>query len=203
MKRQILTGAITAGFVVACCGHAAAQDASASARLQKLEQAVTQLQAENQQLKAEIQSEAPSPMTGVPTGKFDISSSVTSIQLFGELLTVYRVNEGAAAGRDAGDTGQQDRLRYRLHLGTNMKVADGWTMGVVVETASIGRGRAGDPGSGRHQRRQLCQGKQQHDIGGHTDYDDRGYGRDRYRRENGQRHGDQVCHRRRDGQRRW
>jgi hypothetical protein len=147
MKRQILTGAITAGFVVACCGTAAAQDASVSesARLQKLEQAVTQLQAENQQLKGQIQSEGASamtgagPMTGTPNGKFDISTPVTSIQLFGELLIRYFVNEGAAAGRDAGDVGQEDRLRYRLRLGTNIKVTDGWTMGVVLETNSAAR----------------------------------------------------------------
>ena len=71
MKRQILTGAISAGFVVACCGTAQADDAEAQ-RLQKLEQAVTQLQAENQQLKGQIQTEAAGPMTGVPEGKFDI-----------------------------------------------------------------------------------------------------------------------------------
>jgi hypothetical protein len=73
---------------IACCGTAAAQDASESARLQKLEEAVTQLQAENQQLKGQIQTEAAGPMTGVPEGKFDISSSVTSIQLFGDLMIV-------------------------------------------------------------------------------------------------------------------
>lgn len=138
MKRQILTGAITAGFVVACCGSAKADDTEA-ARLQKLEQAVTQLQAENQQLKGQIQSEAAGPMTGMPEGKFDISQSVTSIQIFGEVLIRYFVNEGAAGGRDAGDVGQEDRLRYRLRLGTNVKVADGWSMGVVLETNSAGR----------------------------------------------------------------
>ena len=138
MKRQILTGAISAGFVVACCGTAQADDTETQ-RLQKLEQAVTQLQAENQQLKGQIQTEAAGPMTGVPEGKFDISQSVTSIQIFGELLIRYFVNEGAAGGRDAGDVGQEDRLRYRLRLGTNVKVADGWSMGVVLETNSAAR----------------------------------------------------------------
>jgi outer membrane murein-binding lipoprotein Lpp len=145
MNRHILSGAIAAGFVVACCGRASAQDASNSttsnsARLQKLEAAVTQLQQENQQLKSQIQAEGPAEAPAPPNGKFDIASSVTSIKIFGDLLMCYRINEGVAAGRDAGDTGQQDRLRYRLHLGTNINVADGWTMGVVLETASIGRG---------------------------------------------------------------
>jgi len=148
MKRQILTGAITAGFVVAYCGAAAAQDPSESARLQKLEEAVTQLQTENQQLKGQIQTEAAGPMTGVPEGKFDISSSVTSIQIFGDLGLTYRVNEAAAAGRDAGDVGQEDRLRYRLRLGTNVHVADGWTMGVVLETSSNGRSTTVTLGNG-------------------------------------------------------
>jgi len=140
MNRQILSGSIAAGIAIICSGTAAAQDASNAARIEKLEQAVTQLQAENAQLKSQIQTEAAGPMTGMPEGKFDISSSVTAIQIFGDLMMCYRVNEGAAAGRDAGDVGQQDRLRYRLHLGTNVHVADGWTMGVVLETASIGRG---------------------------------------------------------------
>ena len=150
MKRQILTGAIAAGIAVVGCGTAAAQDASATeaARLQKLEEAVNQLQAENQQLKGQIQAEAAGPMTGVPEGKFDISSSVTSIKLFGDLGITYRVNEGAAAGRDAGDTGQEDRLRYRLRLGTNINVTDGWTMGVQLETSSSARSTTVTLGAG-------------------------------------------------------
>jgi Putative porin len=150
MKRQILSGAITAGIFIACAATASAQDSDNSARLQKLEQAVTQLQAENQQLKNQIQGELSTAVEtqAQPNGKFDIASSVTSIQIFGDLMMCYRVNEGMAAGRDAGDTGQQDRMRYRLHLGTNVNVADGWTMGVVLETASIGRGSLVTLGAG-------------------------------------------------------
>jgi hypothetical protein len=140
MKKHLISGAITAGIVVACCGSAVAQDASESARLKKLEDAVTQLQAENQHLKDLIHGEVASEISTMPAGKLDISTPVTSIQLFGDLLLCYRVNEGMAAGRDAGDTGQQDRVRYRLHLGANIRVTDVWTMGVVLETASIGRG---------------------------------------------------------------
>jgi hypothetical protein len=144
MKRHLLSGAIAAGIVAACSGRAAAQDASESARLQKLEQAVSQLQQENQQLKSQIgtgaaQAASPGAAPGQPNGKFDISSSVTSIRIFGDLGITYRVNEAVAAGRDANDTGQLDRLRYRLRLGTDVKVADGWTMGVVLETNANGR----------------------------------------------------------------
>jgi len=148
MKRQILTGAITASIAAAAGGTAAAQDVSEATRLQKLEQAVTQLQAENQQLKGQIQAEAAGPMTGVPEGKFDIGSSVTSIQLFGDLGLTYRVNEATAAGRDVGDVGQEDRLRYRLRLGTNIHVADGWTMGVVLESNSSARSTTVTLGAG-------------------------------------------------------
>ena len=140
MKKQILSGSIAAGLALACSGTAAAQDASNSERLQKLEQAVTQLQAENQQLKDQVQGEAAGPMTGMPESKFDIASSVTAIKLWGDLMICYRVNEGAGAGRDAGDVGQLDRLRYRLRLGSNVRVTDGWTMGVVMETGAVGRG---------------------------------------------------------------
>ena len=72
MNRQILSGSIAAWIAIICTGTAAAQDASNAARIEKLEQAVTQLQAENQQLKGQIQAEAAGPMTGVPEGKFDI-----------------------------------------------------------------------------------------------------------------------------------
>jgi hypothetical protein len=147
MKRQILTGAMTAVIVFACCGAASAQDASESARLKKLEDAVAQLQAENQQLKDQIHSEVASDLATMPAGKFDIASSVTSIQLFGEMQIRYSVNEGVAAGRDAGDSGQQDRLRYKLRLGTNIHVTDGWTMGVVLETNANARSAAVTLGS--------------------------------------------------------
>jgi Putative porin len=148
MKRQILTGSIAAVLVLGCGGAAVAQDASESARIKRLEDAVAQLQAENKQLKDQIHTEVASEMSTMPAAKLDISSPVTSIQLFGDLMICYRVNEGVAAGLDASDTGQRDRLRYRLHLGANIRVTDGWTMGVVLETASIGRGALVTLGAG-------------------------------------------------------
>jgi outer membrane murein-binding lipoprotein Lpp len=138
MKRQILTGAISAGLVVAGCGAAAAAD-SESARLRKLEEAVSQLQQENEQLKNQIHTEVASEIATLPAGKINISQPVTEVKLYGELLTRYFVNEAVAAGRDAGDTGEKNRLRYRLRLGADIKVTDGWSMGVVLETNNAAR----------------------------------------------------------------
>ena len=137
MKRQILTGAISAGIAVAFCGNASAE--SESARLKKLEDAVSQLQAENAQLKDQIHTEVHSELATMPAGKLNISTPVTEMRLYGEAMSRYFVNEAVAAGKDAGDTGQKNRLRYRLRLGADIKVTDGWSMGVVLETNNAAR----------------------------------------------------------------
>jgi len=145
-RKYILTGAIAAALLAGGWSTSAqAQEMSNSERLKKLEQAVGQLQEENANLKAQIHSEVASEISTMPAGKLNLSTPVTEMKLYGDLMLCYRVNEAVAAGLDANDTGQKNRLRYRLRLGSDIKVTDGWSMGVVLETGSIARGNHCDP----------------------------------------------------------
>ena len=139
MTKRILTGAIFTTFALSCRSTVMAEDSNA-ARLKKLEAAVSQLQQENQDLKQQIHSEVSSELATLPAGKINISTPVTEMKLYGSLSMAYRIDEAVAAGRDASDTGEKNRLRYALRLGADVKVTDGWTMGVELQTASIGRG---------------------------------------------------------------
>jgi hypothetical protein len=141
--RRTIIPAFIALSAAALGGSAFAQDTAQSALIDKLVQKGILSTKDGQELQTELQTEAaqnaPSQQPGGGKGIFDISSPVTSIQLFGDLRIRYAVNEGAAGGRDTGDVGQRDRLRYALHLGTNVHVADGWTMGVVLESSANAR----------------------------------------------------------------
>src|SRR6478752_2297538 len=103
MIRSILCGTI-----------ALAADTSEDARLKKLEAAVGQLQQENASLKNELHSQESTDFASSTAAKIKMSDSITEVKLYGEGRLRYFMNEGVAAGRDAGDTGQRERLRYRL-----------------------------------------------------------------------------------------
>jgi hypothetical protein len=143
--RRMIIPAFIALSAAALGGSALAQDVGQSALIDKLVQKGVLSTKDAQEIQSELQTEAaaaqsaPSQQPAVGKGLFDISSPVTSIQLFGDLRIRYNINEGAAGGRDAGDVGQRDRLRYNLHLGTNVHVTDGWTLGVVLESSASAR----------------------------------------------------------------
>ncbi len=71
--------------------------------------------------------------------KLKLSDSVTEMKIFGEARLRYFVNEAEAAGLDAGDHGQRDRFRYRLRLGSDLKLHDGWSAGFLLETNNSAR----------------------------------------------------------------
>ena len=141
--RRIIVPAFLALSAATLGGSAFAQDAVQSALIDKLVQKGILSTKDGQELQTELQTEATqnaaTQAATAPNGKFDISSPVTSIKLFGDLRIRYAVNEGVAGGRDAFDTGQRDRLRYALHLGANVKVTDNWTLGVVLESSASAR----------------------------------------------------------------
>jgi len=112
---------------------------SEDARLKKLEDAVTQLQQENAALKQQIQNEVHTEVSALPASKIDISAPVTKLRIYGEGRLRYFMNEGVAAGLDAGDTGQRERLRYRLRLGADINLQDNWMLGVLLETGNVAR----------------------------------------------------------------
>jgi len=141
MTRFILCGTIALAIASAT---ALAADTSEDARLKKLEDAVSQLQKENATLKGELQSQGATPSSNADfassaAAKIKMSDSITEMRLFGEARLRYFMNEGVAAGLDAGDTGQRDRLRYRLRLGADFKLQDNWMFGVVLETSTSAR----------------------------------------------------------------
>jgi hypothetical protein len=151
---------------------------SDSARLEKLEAAVEMLQKENAQLKAEVSSlkthagpahvagEGPTkteisydgktyveknvPVEKSSADKWKLSSSITELELYGDVRLRYQYNGGETKDRGpvaapgsgiAGinDWQERDRERYRLRLGLRGTLLDDWFFGVRLETSANGR----------------------------------------------------------------
>ena len=74
--------------------------------------------------------------------KLRLSESVKEMKIFGEIRLGYRYNEGEAAGLDAGDHGERNRLRYLLRLGTDLRLHGGWSAGFMLETNNNARSSA-------------------------------------------------------------
>ena len=136
MIRFILSGTLALAIVSA---SALAADSSEAARLKKLEDAVSQLQQENVALKNELHAQEATDFASSPAAKIKMADSVTEVRLFGEARLRYFMNEGVAAGTDAGDSGQRERLRYRLRLGADIKLQDNWMFGFQLETGTSAR----------------------------------------------------------------
>ncbi len=79
------------------------------------------------------------PDINTSASKLKLSDSVTQAKIYGEVRLGYRINEGEAAGLDAGDHGQRDRLRYILRLGTDIVLHDGWSAGFMFEEGNQAR----------------------------------------------------------------
>ena len=131
MTKSILAGTIALAITSA---GALSADTSEDARISKLEAAVSQLQQENAALKNELHTQESTDFASSAAAKIKMSDSITQMRLFGEARLRYFMNEGVAAGADAGDTGQRDRLRYRLRLGADFQLQDNWMFGVLLET---------------------------------------------------------------------
>lgn len=131
MRRSIIAGTL----MTAICLGAKAEE-SESVRLKKLEDAVQTLKEENTALKKEIDTTSSDTNAA---NKLKISPSVESISLYGEARLRYFSNMGEAAGKDAGDSAQRERLRYRLRLGSDIKLDDNWAVGVLLETGNVAR----------------------------------------------------------------
>jgi Putative porin len=156
-----------------------AQSASDSARIEKLEQAVELLEKQNAELKAEVNSlkkhEAPAPKVAAegPTkteivydgktyveksvplekssaDKWKLSTSITEMELYGDIRLRYQYNGGETQSRGpvaapgAGIAGTNDwqereRERYRLRLGLRGTFLDDWFFGLRLETSNNAR----------------------------------------------------------------
>jgi putative porin len=151
---------------------------SENARIEKLEQAVQMLQKQNADLKAEVSSlkKHPAPASGaviegktktevvydgknyvekvVPVEKsafekWKLSTSITELELYGDVRLRYQYNGGrtdntpvAAPGVGVAGTHdwqERERERYRLRLGLRGTLLDDWFFGVRLETSNNAR----------------------------------------------------------------
>jgi hypothetical protein len=155
-----------------------AQEPSEDARIEKLERAVELLEKQNAELKAEVSSlkkhAAPAPAVAgegptkteivydgktyvekvVPVeksaaDKWKLSTSITEMELYGDIRLRYQYNSGETdntpvAPPGAGVAGTHDwqereRERYRLRLGLRGTLLDDWFFGVRLETSNNAR----------------------------------------------------------------
>src|SRR6266496_549395 len=171
-------GATLVGIVLLSAQPLRAQSASDTARIDKLEQAVQMLEKQNAQLKAEVSSlkqhpaaasaigaEGPTKTEVVYDGKnyveksvpveksagdkWKLSTSITEMELYGDIRLRYQYNGGETdntpvAPPGAGVAGTHDwqereRERYRLGRGLRGTLLDDWFFGVRLETSNNGR----------------------------------------------------------------
>jgi hypothetical protein len=153
-----------------------AQSASDTARIEKLEQAVELLEKQNAELKAEVSSlkkhAAPAavvegktktevvydgkayvekvvPVEKSAADKWKLSTSITEMELYGDIRLRYQYNGGETdntpvAPPGAGVAGTHDwqereRERYRLRLGLRGTLLDDWFFGLRLETNASSR----------------------------------------------------------------
>lgn len=167
-KKIILraAGASLAAVISLAVQPLAAQTASESERLQKLEQAVQALQKQNADLKAEVTSlkKHPAPVTGaiiegktrteitydgknyveklIPdlgAMKWKLSPALTELELYGDARIRYEYRGGRLPSNDPShpnDWYERERERYRLRIGLRGTVLDDWFFGVRLETST-------------------------------------------------------------------
>src|SRR5579862_7271710 len=141
-KRTILTRLVAIALVLPLSGGAIAAGSDED-RIAELEKAVRELQQQNATLKKEadqVRAELANPATpstsadgqaGGSDGKIHLSKAVSELDIYGELRLRYFFNEATVA--NTYDHGERNRVRYRMRLGTNIKLLDNLTIGVLVE----------------------------------------------------------------------
>jgi Putative porin len=170
----------TAGATLAAIALLTAQPVRAqsdTARLEKLERAVELLEKQNAELKAEVSSlkktstsgpivegktktevtydgktyvEKVVPVEKSAADKWKLSTSITEMELYGDVRLRYQYNGGETQDRGpvahpgAGVAGTNDwlereRERYRLRLGLRGTLLDDWFFGIRLETSNNAR----------------------------------------------------------------
>jgi len=133
-RRTIIAIAAAAGLLSAHGARAQSADSSSdSDRLKKLENAVTQLQQENDQLKQQIGTPAAGSDAAAAslTSKIILSAPVKEMDIYGELRLRYFMNEAEVTNSTA--VGERNRMRYRMRIGDNIKLSDNFMIGILVE----------------------------------------------------------------------
>jgi hypothetical protein len=177
-KKIILrtAGASLAAVISLAAQPLRAQASSDAARLEKLEQAVQLLEKQNAELKAEVSSlkktstsgpviegktktevvydgknyvEKVVPLEKSAADKWKLSTSITEMELYGDVRLRYQYNGGRTDGTPVAAPGagvagthdwqERERERYRLRLGLRGTLLDDWFFGVRLETSNNAR----------------------------------------------------------------
>ena len=99
----------------------------------------------------EVRADLVKEYTTAPAGKINISAPVKELKIYGDTRLRYEYRDGHTTTGDYYSGG--DRFRYRLRLGTDVKLTDDWFLGVRLETGAGGRstnvtmGGAGNTGA--------------------------------------------------------
>jgi Putative porin len=176
-KISLRAAGLSLTATVLLTAHPVRAQSSDTARLEKLEQAVELLEKQNAELKAEVSSlkkhEAPAPKLTAegPTkteinydgktyvektvplekssaDKWKLSTSITEMELYGDIRLRYQYNGGETQGRGpvaappangvagTNDWLERERERYRLRLGLRGTLMDDWFFGLRLETSN-------------------------------------------------------------------
>jgi hypothetical protein len=133
-KSKLFTIAALAALIG---GHLASAQDSALLDLLVKKKVITEQEAES------TQSQLAKEYASASAGKFNISTPVKQIRLYGDARLRYEWREGQAGGY-TGSTNlagysNADQFRYRLRLGADVTLTDQWFLGVRLETATNAR----------------------------------------------------------------
>jgi hypothetical protein len=175
-KKNVLRAAgASMAAIISLAAQSAGAQTSEDARIQKLEQAVAALQQRNADLESQISSlkkhPASEPVATGPTkteisydgktyveksvpvekaaaDKWKLSTSITELELYGDVRLRYQYNGGETKDRGpvggspfvgTNDWQERERERYRLRLGLRGTLLDDWFFGVRLETSNNAR----------------------------------------------------------------
>jgi hypothetical protein len=123
---------------------------SSDALINKLEQKGILTADEAKELRAESEASATNLISQIPASKWQLSSAIKTIQLFGDVRLRYEyrgadnpfVKPGAGTVVGSGNSGEtgktydRERFRYAVRLGLRGDLYDDWNYGLRIETSS-------------------------------------------------------------------
>jgi hypothetical protein len=90
----------------------------------------------NDQEGEDLRAELSKDFAASPAGKLNLSSAMTELKIAGDVRVRY---ESRAGQLTTGDNMERDRFRYRLRAGLTGKMANNWSWGFRLETATGNR----------------------------------------------------------------
>ncbi len=131
-QKNLTTWALACALSIGSAAATMAQDSSA------LIDALVKKKVLSAQEAEDVRADLIKENTQTNAGKIQLSNSITSLKLYGDIRLRYQYdstqNQIASASNDAHDT-QQSRERIRLRLGADFTLAGGFFGGVGLQTA--------------------------------------------------------------------